>query len=131
MCTLFSFLYNVQLYHLFTSFIVTMKTAVVAQRREKHGSFNMKYTKPTMNCTPCYKNDSHLYIRCVSLTVSPGAGNGREGAVRMVKFVFIGIEEKRREGLLQRKKNKHNITRDQTKSFPLFKNHYYFYFLRS
>lgn len=56
----------------------------------------------------CFCCASHLYIGGVPLTVSPRAGDGWEGAVRVVELVVIGTKEECGEGLLKRKRIWHH-----------------------
>lgn len=42
----------------------------------------------------------YLHIRCVSLTVPPGAGHWGEGAVSVVKLPSLEVQKERGEGLL-------------------------------
>lgn len=49
----------------------------------------------------CQAVFSYLNISRVPLAVPPRAADAGEGSLRVVELIFIGVEEKRGEGLLQ------------------------------
>lgn len=80
------------------------------------GSIYFKFPVLDLNRCICLRCYSHLHVGGVPLTVSPRAGNGWKGAVRMIKFVVIGTKEKCSEGLLKKATETANTVRHHIES---------------